>query len=225
MISPAAPFDLDFYQRLARGKYETKSVGFLRRRLTNPSFYIQTVTRDTGEEVPADVIAGIARVLGNSVPELSGFRLSVNAIETARDPFQFRQGVTFARNLGGAGGRATRGDESGWIELLFDIPVGFEHAFGCEHPAVAYIDHEILHTMGFYHTGDWRDFQSGDGCPGNGRPDAVRYHAAVAYSRPPGNMDPDTDPKDYSVPASSRQAPAASCSLNEWDRATRLPAR
>jgi hypothetical protein len=69
---------------------------------------------------------------------------------------------------------------------------------------VSLADHEITHTMGYWHTQNVIvDSFSGEGCPGSPRPDYIRFHSSVMYSRPVGNKDPDLDP----APATAVQAP------------------
>jgi hypothetical protein len=58
--------------------------------------------------------------------------------------------------------------------------------------------------MGFWHTdATYDDFHSGTGCPGDGRPERVRVHAAVMYARPAGNSDVDRDSGSTVHPASA----------------------
>jgi hypothetical protein len=46
-----------------------------------PSFYVRTVTEDTGDLVPDEIIQAIRRVFVNSVPELTAGRFEVAAFE------------------------------------------------------------------------------------------------------------------------------------------------
>ena len=50
--------------------------------------------------------------------------------------------------------------------------------------------HELVHALGYYHTQE--GWSVNNDC-GQFLPD-VLYHAAIAYARPVGNTDPDTDP-------------------------------
>jgi hypothetical protein len=81
-------------------------------------------------------------------------------------------------------------------------------------------DHEIVHVMGFWHTSDtFHDFHSATGCPGSGRPDRVRYHAAVMYSRPPGNQDVDNDSPSFMHQFAERSGPpVVSCDVRHFRR-------
>jgi hypothetical protein len=48
--------------------------------------------------------------------------------------------------------------------------------------------------MGFYHTDSQNDVMSDGGTCDEEPSGRERYHAAIAYARPPGNSDPDNDP-------------------------------
>jgi hypothetical protein len=57
--------------------------------------------------------------------------------------------------------------------------------------------HEVGHAMGFFHVPHRNSvmypFLPGN-CPSGTLSAAEKYHAAIAYSRPRGNLDPDRDP-------------------------------
>jgi hypothetical protein len=68
LIPATPPFSLDFYRQFARNGHESSVLRTLRPWSVAPSFYLRTVTEDTGEEVPAGIVEAIERVLVNSVP-------------------------------------------------------------------------------------------------------------------------------------------------------------
>lgn len=225
LISLEPPFSLDFYRQFARNGAESSVLNELRPWTVSPSFYVRTRTEDSGDDIPADVIEALRRVFGNSVAELSGGRLAMAAFEAGPDPRASRDGwvnVRWQRELldGGAIGQASVGGNTGTMQLVYDPEAGMS-GWECEALAVAVADHEIVHTMGFWHTappaGDGgSDFQSGVGCPGRGRPARTLHHAAVAYGRPPGNRDPDSDPDDFSIALEAggrRSGPVVTCQL------------
>jgi hypothetical protein len=204
-----APYSLDFYRQLARDGFES-SLHNIAPWTMSPSIYVQTVTQDTGERVPDLILNSIQRVFVNSMGDLTGGRFRVQEYVQGTDPHDLQTGwivVMFYRSRSvfvgeGAGGTVIDGDSLvqsniGRIRLLYD-PVGdsqgLYNPMACESLTVAVADHEIVHAMGFWHTSDtFDDFHSGVGCPGSGRPDRVRFHAAVMYSRPPANRDLDQD--------------------------------
>ncbi|MEZ5317268.1 MAG: hypothetical protein R2752_07685 [Vicinamibacterales bacterium] len=221
-ISLAPPFSLDFYRQFARGGYEGP-LRTLKPWTVSPSFYVRTVTEDTGEPVAAFVIDGVKRVFERAVPELTGGRLAVAAFETGAQPAVHREGwvsVTFRHDMEpGLAGSSTVGPEGArLIQLRYDPLIDREGQYNplhCESFTVSVADHEIVHMMGFRHTDDtFRDFHSGHGCPGAGRPERVRHHAALVYTRPYGNRDPDADPVGYSAASTAADDELVTCPVD-----------
>jgi len=210
VIEDAPPFSLSFYRQLARNGHQAPTrMNALVTWTVAPSFYVKTTTQDTGEAVPSDVVDEVVRVLVNSVPALSGGRWDVRTVEQGNAPRSIAHGwvnVLFFRDVQGAIGRATIGGNQGYIELTHDPDRGgaaeprsagaltpASHVSGCHSFAANIAEHEVMHTMGFSHTDDVSgDFYTPD-CSGSNRADRVLHHAAVAYSRPCGNMDEDID--------------------------------
>jgi hypothetical protein len=209
LIAEEPPFSLQLYREFARDAAEGASLRPLRPWTVAPSFYIKT-TDDRGQDLPQASIDMLRAIFVNSVPDLSAGRLSVAAIETGPEARPGRDGwvnVSFLRVLANpaAVGSATVGGNRGFMWLKTT-------ATGCGPPG-SVATHEILHTMGFYHTATlpWHVvFGAANWCDGTGRPAVTLHHAAIVYSRPPGNLDPDTDP-DLHVLA-SQPGPVVSCS-------------
>ena len=90
-------------------------------------------------------------------------------------------------------GRAQVGTPGGWIQLnhLSDQCGGN----GQRGVVAGLVRHEIGHSLGFWHTGNTQDIMGADRLGPEHRPSPrERAHAALAYTRPPGNTDPDNDP-------------------------------
>lgn len=201
IIRDSAPFDLLFYRAWARDFIQSQSLLATKPWTVDPSFYFQTQLLDIEETVPDAVIDRMIAIFANSVSELSGGRRKLGTVErgtTAREVTDGWVNVVFARNLGGVLGRSSVGGNSGTMTLLYapllqSTPQN--NPYGCDFYMYGIADHEITHTMGFYHTFDTiADSFSGAGCTGTGRPERTRIHSAIMYSRPPGNTDPDVDP-------------------------------
>ena len=209
MISTASPFSLDFYRQFVRNGFDSTTLRPTQPWARAPRFFVNTITQDTGETVPVGVIDGIRRVFENSVLELSAGRFELAAFDTGPEPRTDVADwvyVTFWHAIrDGISGEATVGPSTGgYIKLRYD-PLrdaqGLNNPNDCESATVGTAVHEVVHTMGFFHTAQtFDDFQTGPGCPGNGRPERVRHHAAIMYSRPAGNLDPDRDPFEFSIP-------------------------
>jgi len=209
MIADLAPFSLDFYRQFARNGFEQPAkLSELRRWSVSPKFLIQTVTADTGVVVSPAIVTAAARVITNSVPELTGGLYHAEIVTSAIAPAQttgwfyvrfYSDASVFANGLDGSLTKADSsvGGDAGLIRLLYAPDLdqqGLYNPQHCESLTIDALDHEIVHAMGFYHTSHTAsDFHSGVGCPGNGRPDIVRFHAMLAYQRPHGNQDIDSE--------------------------------
>lgn len=218
-IRDAAPFSFAFYRAFVRNNYESAVMQPIARWTRDPNFYLKTTVETTGVVVPDPMIAKMRDVIANSIPDLSGGQLKMGAFETGPDTREAADGwvtITFYPELSGGGfGRSSVGGNTGFIQLRFGmVSSPTTNPYNCLTPEVGVLDHEITHTMGFWHTQDvFVDSFSGEGCPGSGRPAHVRYHAAVAYSRPVGNQDPDVDPVESAQVARAAPGPTVSCVL------------
>lgn len=221
VLLDTAPFSIQFYRYFVRNGYDQSGLVSTNPWTINPSFYVKTIVEGTEIRVDPEVIARIEANFRRSVPELSGGRFQVAAFESGEAERPAREGwvnVDFVPSLGGAFGRASVGGNQGIMELRWFGPPGISsnelHCFSNE---LFTADHEITHTMGFWHTPNpIEDSFSGEGCAGAPRADHVRYHAGVMYSRPRGNRDPDIDPSDI-VHAQAPGAGGRALVACRWD--------
>jgi hypothetical protein len=228
IIEDTSPFSSAFYRELARDARDTPPGNRTLRPWTMaPSFYIRTTHVESGAPIPTVIVDELSTMLRNSVPELTGGRLSVAAIDSGPEARPATDGwinVLLLSNMPtpGAGGQATVGGNSGTMWLSFD-PANPKLNYGgtsCSF-ATGAAEHEVVHSMGFYHVspppGVDKPFQSPDFCHGRDRPEILRYHAAIAYARPVGNAYPDVDPLSF-LSLDRMRAVIVSCPLDALGR-------
>lgn len=186
-IALNGPFDLGFYQAFARDRLESAALQPLRHWTTHPNLYLQT----GADARTLDMVENVARA---SVTEWSNGRLGVATVER---------------------GEGSRVGQAGWLTILFSQEVGhcgvadvglsggsitfYPNTVNCGcggyqvRPTA--VRHEMGHAMGFFHTADTADimFPIASQCDIPITP-RERYHAAIAYNRPVGNLNPDDDP-------------------------------
>ena len=205
LISEAAPFHLARFREFARDAFDHPGAfKSLRRWRATPRFYIRTVHDDTGAEIPPPFIAAAREIIRNSVVELSGGVHRDPIVETGAEARADAPGwvrVFFRQQLptATAHGQATVGGESGWVGIRFDAQSprpSNNFPDRCLSYELQVLEHELTHTMGFYHTSIWAErsaFHSLTGCTGGDRLASARHFAAIVYAREPGNADIDAD--------------------------------
>jgi hypothetical protein len=181
-------FDLSFYQALVRDRLESPGLQPLRRWTTHPNIYLQTGV------ATAQTLNLVDSVVRQSVSGWTSGRLEVATVERGSGSRVGQAGwltVLFSQETdNGRCGLADIGQSGGMITLYSANP----NCWCNGQIRSRTVRHEVGHAMGFYHTGDPADLMHRVAGQCDQLPSAREvYHAAIAYSRPVGNRDPDMD--------------------------------
>jgi len=189
-----AGFDLAFYRMLVRNSLESATLEPLRRWPAAPSIYLRTIRAD-GVAIDAAMLNTVDAVIREAMPQWSGF--SPAAIVRGTDSMSGREGwvTVFWPGVAGATcGVSHVATSGGSLQLYVPTPT----ACGCDGTArirPGVIRHELGHVMGFRHTDNPADvmYRASTTCD-QAISARERAAAAIAYRRPEGNTDPDSDP-------------------------------
>ena len=197
VIRQQAPFSMEFYRQFVRGTYDASGAPYaVLRWMEAPRFYMKTVDQN-GRAIEPEVLAVVREAIPRAVAEYSAGRLSVSVLETGteeRPPATGWINVVIRRdpNERQTCGFANIGANPGSMTFNSDVC-----SCGSNKIPGALVLHEVGHAMGFFHVPDRNSvmypFLPGN-CPTGTLSQAEKYHAAIAYSRPRGNRDPDIDP-------------------------------
>jgi hypothetical protein len=196
-IALGGAFDVNFYQALARNGFESPTLLQPLRRLTRaPLVYVRTVD-EAGQAIDATTFATVIDAVWSVGSSWSGGSFGIADVPRGTEDHAGQSGWLTVKWVNpvqaGFCGRSDIGRDGGVIELNYLFGAGCSCNGSKIRPAT--VRHEIGHAFGFWHTGNASDLMSGLGTSCEQQPSARElYHAAIAYHRPIGNMDPDTDP-------------------------------
>lgn len=194
-IGLSGGFDLGFYRQLVRNGFEGGNEP-LRRWTRAPRIYLRTID-DGGRAVPTGVLTPTAGTLQTATyPWTAGLGLA-----------EFLQGAETKDGVDGWitvhwAGQATPGQcgQSAVGGTRIDLTYLNGASCSCQSSGEAIkqrtVAHELGHALGYWHTDSPADVMYGQANAACEIQPSAReiLHAAIAYARPVGNVDPDSDP-------------------------------
>jgi hypothetical protein len=201
-ITLTGSFDLAYYRELVRDAADSPGVLRPLRRWTRaPSLYVRTVDTQ-GRLIDTVSLDAMIPIMTQAISEWTNNAFQP-AVTRGTETREGQTGWMTVKWLADpsedptACGRATVGQDGGWVQFNYRLSVC--RCAGGGPISDATIRHEFGHAMGFWHTATRGDLLYGGGTEGRCglmMTARERYHAAIAYQRPIGNTDPDTDPSD-----------------------------
>jgi hypothetical protein len=200
-IALGGSFDLAFYRQLVRNGFEAPAtLQPLRRWTRTPAFYLKTED-EAGRVIDAYTLAQVEATVRDAVPQWTAGLLGIPVVERGTASREGQSGwitIKFPAEVATYCGRAQIAVDGGWIELNAHIAPSANGA--CRVPGADVVPgtvrHEIGHALGRLHTDSPKDLMwGGTWSDPNQKPSARELAAAaIAYTRPVGNLDPDSDP-------------------------------
>jgi len=210
LIPDTPPFLLDFYRQFVRGAMDQPALQPLRRWTKPPQIYLKTVD-EAGTPISAVQLNSTEQAMMQTAALYTGGRFGLGGIERGTGTREGQAGWVTVKWLAQSSeaicGRATIGQEGGYIE--FNYLRGGTCSCGPLGTRPRTVRHELGHAFGYWHTDSTADLMSGAGIAGcdGALSERERYHAAIAYARPPGSRDVDVDPSGTVSTLSTRRLP------------------
>ena len=197
LIRNASPFSMDFYRQLARGTYDQDGAPYaLMRWSQTPKFYLKT-TDQLNRSIASEVIATIRDAVMRAVPLWTNglYAATIESGTAARDGTPGWINILITNDPGErvTCGQSYIGRDPGEINLIINPVCSCGSIKIPGHVVV----HEVGHALGFFHVSDSKSVmypRAPGNCPLGELSADERYHAAIAYQRPRGNAEPDSDP-------------------------------